>query len=129
MLLNGGAGKPAQTGAISNMKTLNVQPEAWGPMAEGKHGIFTHPILTEIGRKYNKTAAQVALRWNAQRGVVIIPKSIRRERMEENFNIWDFNLSDADMAAIAKLDLGRSEIIDHSTVESARFLNGWKIHD
>lgn len=119
----------AQTGAISNMKTLNVQPEAWGPMAEGKHGIFTHPILTEIGRKYNKTAAQVALRWNAQRGVVIIPKSIHRERMEENFNIWDFNLSDADMAAIAKLDLGRSEIIDHSTAETARFLNGWKIHD
>ena len=98
-------------------------------MAEGKHGIFTHPILTEIGRKYNKTAAQVALRWNAQRGVVIIPKSIHRERMEENFNIWDFNLSDADMAAIAKLDLGRSEIIDHSTAETARFLNGWKIHD
>ena len=119
----------AQTGAISNMKPLNVQPEAWGPMAEGKHGIFTHPILTEIGRKYNKTAAQVALRWNAQRGVVIIPKSIHRERMEENFNIWDFNLSDADMAAIAKLDLGRSEIIDHSTAETARFLNGWKIHD
>ena len=119
----------AQTCAISNMKALNVQPEAWGPMAEGKHGIFTHPILTEIGRKYNKTAAQVALRWNAQRGVVIIPKSIHRERMEENFNIWDFNLSDADMAAIAKLDLGRSEIIDHSTAETARFLNGWKIHD
>ena len=119
----------AQTGAISNMKALNVQPEAWGPMAEGKHGIFTHPILTEIGRKYNKTAAQVALRWNAQRGVVIIPKSIHRERMEENFNIWDFNLSDADMAAIAKLDLGRSEIIDHSAAETARFLNGWKIHD
>ena len=71
----------------------------------------------------------MALRWNAQRGVVIIPKSIHRERMEENFNIWDFNLSDADMAAIAKLDLGHSEIIDHSTAETARFLNGWKIHD
>ena len=119
----------AQTGAIENMKSLNVQPEAWGPMAEGKHGIFTHPVLTEIGQKYGKTAAQVALRWNVQRGVVIIPKSIHKERMEENLNIWDFTLSKEDMAAIAGLDLGRSEIIDHSASETARFLNGWKIHD
>ena len=119
----------AQTEAIENMKSLNVQPEAWGPMAEGKHGIFTHPVLTGIGQKYGKTAAQVALRWNAQRGVVIIPKSTHKERMEENFNIWDFTLSNEDMAAIAKLDLGRSEIIDHSAAETARFLNGWKIHD
>ena len=119
----------AQTEAIENMKSLNVQPEAWGPMAEGKHGIFTHPVLTGIGQKYGKTAAQVALRWNAQRGVVIIPKSTHKERMEENFNIWDFTLSNEDMAAIAKLDLGRSEIIDHSAAETARFLNGCKIHD
>ena len=119
----------AQTEAIENMKSLNVQPEAWGPMAEGKHGIFTHPVLTGIGQKYGKTAAQVALRWNAQRGVVIIPKSTHKERMEENFNIWDFTLSEEDMAAIAKLDLGRSEIIDHSAAETARFLNSWKIHD
>ena len=109
----------AQTGAIENMKSLNVQPEASGPMAEGKHGIFTHPVLTEIGQKYGKTAAQVALRWNAQRGVVIIPKSTHRERMEENFNIWDFALSEEDMTAIAALDLGRSEIIDRSTAETA----------
>ena len=119
----------AQTGAIENMKSLNVRPEAWGPMAEGKHGIFTHPVLTEIGRKYGKTAAQVALRWNAQRGVVIIPKSTHRERMEENFSIWDFALSEEDMTAVAALDLGRSEIIDHSTAETAKFLNRWKIHD
>ena len=119
----------AQTGAIENMKSLNVRPEAWGPMAEGKHGIFTHPVLTEIGRKYGKTAAQVALRWNAQRGVVIIPKSTHRERMEENFNIWDFALREEDMTAVAALDLGRSEIIDHSTAETAKFLNSWKIHD
>ena len=119
----------AQAGAIENMKSLHVQPEAWGPMAEGKHGIFTHPVLSGIGRQYGKTAAQVALRWNVQRGVVIIPKSTHKERMEENFDIWDFTLSEEDMAAIAKLDLGRSEIIDHSTAETARFLNGWKIHD
>ena len=98
-------------------------------MAEGKHGIFTHPVLTEIGQKYGKTAAQVALRWNAQRGVVIIPKSTHKERMEENFNIWDFVLSEEDMTAIAALDLGHSEIIDHSTAETAKFLNSWKIHD
>ena len=119
----------AQTGAIENMKSLNVQPEAWGPMAEGKHGIFTHPVLTRIGQKYGKTAAQVALRWNVQRGVVIIPKSIHKERMEENFNIWDFTLSEEDMTAIAELDLGRSEIIDHSAAATAQFLNSWKIHD
>ena len=119
----------AQTGALENMKAFGVQPEAWGPMAEGKHGIFTHPVLTEIGAKYGKSAAQTALRWNVQRGVVIIPKSTHRERMEENFNIWDFSLSDEDMAAIATLDLGHSEIIDHSTAETAKFLNGWKIHD
>ena len=119
----------AQTSALENMKAFGVQPEAWGPMAEGKHGIFTHPVLTEIGAKYGKSAAQTALRWNVQRGVVIIPKSTHRERMEENFNIWDFSLSDEDMAAITALDLGHSEIIDHSTAETAKFLNGWKIHD
>ena len=119
----------AQTSALENMKAFGVQPEAWGPMAEGKHGIFTHPVLTKIGAKYGKSAAQTALRWNVQRGVVIIPKSTHRERMEENFNIWDFSLSDEDMAAITALDLGHSEIIDHSTAETAKFLNGWKIHD
>ena len=119
----------AQDRAIANMRDLGVQPEAWGPLAEGQHGIFTHPVLTEIGERYGKTAAQVALRWNAQRGVAVIPKSTHRERMEKNFNIWDFRLSEEEMAAIGALDLGRSEIIDHSTAETAKFLNGWKIHD
>lgn len=119
----------AQTGALTAMKQFEIIPEAWGPLAEGKHGIFTHPILNEIGAKYGKTAAQVALRWNVQRGVVIIPKSTHKERMEENLNIWDFTLSDEDMNAIAALDLGYSEIIDHSSADTAKFLNGWKIHD
>ncbi len=119
----------AQAGALETMKEYGVQPEAWGPLAEGKHNIFTHPVLTEIGGKYGKTAAQVALRWNAQRGVVIIPKSTHKERMEENMDIWDFSLSDEDMAAISKLDLGHSEIIDHTSAETAKFLNSWKIHD
>ena len=119
----------AQAGALETMKEYGVQPEAWGPLAEGKHNIFTHPVLTEIGGKYGKTAAQVALRWNAQRSVVIIPKSTHKERMEENMDIWDFSLSDEDMAAINKLDLGHSEIIDHTSAETAKFLNSWKIHD
>ena len=119
----------AQSDALETMKEFEIVPEAWGPMAEGKHGIFTHPVLTEIGAKYGKTAAHVALRWNVQRGVVIIPKSVHKERMEENLNIWDFRLNDEDMAAIGALDLGHSEIIDHSAADTAKFLNGWKIHE
>ena len=119
----------AQDAALENMRELGVQPEAWGPLAEGKHGIFTHPVLVEIGQKYGKTAAQVALRWNAQRGVVVIPKSTHKERVEENLDIWDFSLTEEDRNAIAALDLGHSEIIDHSAAQTAKFLNGWKIHD
>lgn len=118
----------AQTEALEVMKEYGVQPEAWGPLAEGKHGLFTHPVLTEIGSKYGKTAAQTALRWNIQRGVTVIPKSTHKERMEENLNIWDFQLTEEDLTAIAALDLGHSEIIDHSSAETAKFLNGWKIH-
>lgn len=119
----------AQSGAVENMKKLGVQPEAWGPLAEGQHDIFAHPVLTEIGKKYGKTAAQVALRWNVQRNVVIIPKSVHKERMKENLEIWDFRLSEEDIAAINSLDLGHSEIIGHSAAETAHFLNSWKIHD
>lgn len=119
----------AQTSAISIMKELGVLPQAWGPLAEGRNNIFAHPILTQIGAKYGKTAAQIALRWNVQRGVVIIPKSTHLERIKENLNIWDFNLSDEDMAAIDALDLGHSEIIDHSAAETVKMLNQWKIHD
>ena len=94
-----------------------------------KHGIFTHPVLTEIGQKYGKTAAQVALRWNVQRGVVVIPKSVHRERMEQNLAIWDFALSESDMKAIAKLDLGHSEIVDHRDPGFVRALHSMKIHE
>ena len=119
----------AQPEGLAVMTEFGVVPEAWGPLAEGKHGIFTHPVLTGIGKKYGKTAAQVALKWNIQRGVVVIPKSTHRERMEENLNIWDFALSGEDMAAIDALDLGHSEIIDHFTAQTAKFLNSWKIHE
>lgn len=117
-----------QENALKNMKEYGIQPEAWGPFAEGRHGIFTHPVLTEIGKKYSKSAAQVALRWNVQRGVVIIPKSTHRERMEQNLDIWDFSLSEEDMAEIARLDLGRSEIVDHSDPAFIKMLSTRKIH-
>ena len=92
-----------QKNALAIMKEYGIQAEAWGPFAEGNHGIFTHPVLTKIGEKYGKTAAQVALRWNVQRGVVVIPKSVHKERMEQNMNIWDFTLSENDMKEIGEI--------------------------
>lgn len=118
-----------QENALALMKEYGVHPEAWGPFAEGNHGIFTHPVPTAIGEKYGKTAAQVALRWNVQRGVTVIPKSVHKERMEQNLNIWDFQLSDEDMAEIAKMDLGHSEIVDHSDPGFVKMLHTMKIHD
>ena len=118
-----------QEDALALMKEYGVQPEAWGPFAEGNHGIFTHPVLTAIGQKYGKSAAQVALRWNVQRGVTVIPKSVHRERMEQNIDIWDFTLSDGDMAEIAKLDIGRSEIVDHSDPKFVQMLHQLKVHE
>lgn len=118
-----------QAGTLQAMRELGVQPQAWGPLAEGTHGIFQNEVLSAIGKKYDKTVAQVVLRWNVQRGVSIIPKSVHRNRMEENLAIWDFALGDEDMAAITQMDLGHSEIIDHSSPETAKWLNSWKIHD
>ena len=118
-----------QENALALMKEYGVHPEAWGPFAEGNHGIFTHPVLTQIGQKYGKSAAQVALRWNVQRGVTVIPKSIHKERMEQNIDIWDFRLRDEDMAEIAKLDIGHSEIVDHSDPKFVQMLHQMKIHE
>lgn len=118
-----------QEDALSLMKEYGIVPEAWGPFAEGSHGIFTHPVLAKIGEKYGKTAAQVALRWNIQRGVVVIPKSVHKDRIEQNLNVWDFTLSEEDMAKIAKLDLGHSEIVDHSDPGFVKMLHQLKVHD
>ena len=118
-----------QENALKLMKEYGIQPEAWGPFAEGKHGIFTHPVLTAIGQKYGKSAAQTALRWNVQRGVTVIPKSVHKERMEQNLDIWDFQLSEEDMAEIAKLDLGHSDIVDHNDPEFVKFVYGVKLQD
>lgn len=118
-----------QENALALMNEYGVIPEAWGPFAEGNHGIFTHPVLSKIGEKYGKSAAQVALRWNVQRGVVVIPKSVHKDRMEQNIAIWDFKLSDEDMAKIAELDLGHSEIVNHDDLAFTKMLHSLKVHD
>lgn len=116
-----------QKNALSLMREYGVQPMAWAPFAEGKHGIFTHPVLTKIGEKYGKGAGQVALRWNMQRGVVVIPKSTHRERMEQNIDVFDFSLTDEEMREIAALDIGHSEIIDHTDPKLVQALHGRKL--
>lgn len=117
-----------QENALDIMKLYGTTPEAWGPFAEGKYGFFTHPVLSTIGERYGKTPAQVALRWNIQRGVVVIPKSVHKERMIQNRDIWNFTLAEEDMKEIAKLDMGHSEIVDHYNPEFVRMLHGMKIH-
>lgn len=101
-----------QTEAMKIMQSFGIQTEAWGPFAEGMNGLFTDHVLSAIGRKYGKTAAQVVLRWHLQRGVIAIPKSIHKERMVENFSIADFILSEEDMALIASMDTCRSLILN-----------------
>lgn len=105
----------------------NVQIESWGPFAEGKNNIFHHELLAAIGEKYNKSIAQVILRWLTQRGVVTIPKSIRKERMAENFNIFDFELSSQDFDDIASLDTGSSLFFDHRDPEMVKWLSERKL--
>ena len=99
---------------------------AWGPLAEGRNNFFTNPVLEEIGKKYGKSVAQVALRWLLQRGVIIIPKSVHVKRMEQNLDILDFTLSDEDMAKIAKLDTGKSLFFDHHDPEVVKMFMGWR---
>lgn len=113
-----------QIEAIRIMRSLGILAEAWGPLAEGMNGLFTHPVLSAIGLKYGKSAAQVVLRWLLQRGVVAIPKSIHKERMVENFAIGDFILDEEDMGAIAAMDTARSLILDlHAPEEIERLYN------
>lgn len=95
------------------MDKYQVRIEAWAPFGEGRGGLFENSILSGIGRKYGKTAAQVMLRWHLQRGVIVIPKSTHKERMEENFRIFDFSLDEEDMKAIAALDKGESAFFSH----------------
>lgn len=109
-----------QIEAQENMVKHNVQIESWGSFAEGRDNIFTNPILTEIGKKYGKSAAQVMIRWQVQRGIVCLSKSVRADRMAENFNVFDFELSKDDMNRIQSLDRKESLFFSHqdpSTVD------------
>ena len=102
-----------QAEALEWMKKYGIAPEAWAPFGEGRGGLFSNGTLSKIGGKYGKSAAQVMLRWNLQRGVIVIPKSVHKERMAENFDVFDFELSQADMEEIAGLDSGKSSFFHH----------------
>ena len=104
------------------MREHGVQIQSWGGFAEGRNDLFTNPLLAEIGEKHGKSVAQVVLRWLTQRGVVAIPKSVRAERMAENIDIFDFELTDDQMAAIATLDTGASLFFDHRDPEMVAWL-------
>lgn len=103
-----------QTEARQYMRKYHCQPMSWGPFAEGRNGFFTNETMAAIGRKYGKSVAQVALRYLLQQGTVIIPKSTHVERMQQNFDIFDFTLTEADMAEIGKLDTGKSLFFHHA---------------
>jgi 2,5-diketo-D-gluconate reductase A len=105
----------------------NVQIESWGPFAEGKNNIFKNDLLLSIGKKYNKSIAQVILRWLIQRDVIAIPKSVRKERMEENFNIFDFELSGEDMGGIKSLDTKTTAFFDHRDPAMVKWLGERKL--
>jgi 2,5-diketo-D-gluconate reductase A len=109
------------------LQANKVQIESWGPFAEGKNNIFQNELLLSIAGKYHKTVAQVILRWLTQRGVVVIPKSIRKERMVENFNIFDFELSPEDMDAIISLDTKVSSFFDHRDPAMVKWLGTRKL--
>lgn len=97
---------------LTILHEYGIVPQAWAPFAEGMNGMFTHPVLTDIAKEHHKSVAQIILRWNVQRGVSVIPKSVHRNRMEENLSIWDFELSAEDMQRIGTLDLARPQMLD-----------------
>jgi 2,5-diketo-D-gluconate reductase A len=108
------------------LRERGVQLESWGPFAEGKNDLFADPTLTAIGHAHDKSVAQVVLRWLVQREIVVIPKSVRRERMAENFDVFDFVLSDDELARITALDTGASMFFDHRTARAAKQFNDLK---
>lgn len=113
-----------QAKAHEIMKKYDVQHESWGPFAEGRKDFFSNPVLNEIGKKYNKSAAQVALRFLIQSDVVVIPKSTHKDRMIQNFDVFGFVLSEEDMAAIKALDEGESLFFSHYDPDTVEFLTG-----
>ena len=115
-----------QVEAKKYMDELDCRIRSWGPLAEGRNGFFQNALLGEIGEKYGKTIPQVALRWLLQRGVIIIPKSTHKERMAQNLDILDFELSADDMARIQTLDTDKSLFFDHHDGETTKMFMGWK---
>ena len=109
------------------MKEYGTQIESWGPFAEGKNNLFTNEILVKIGKKYDKTAAQVALRYLIQRDIVVIPKTVKKDRMIQNFSVFDFELSEDDMKEILKLDKKESLFLSHFDPETVKFLVNTKL--
>ena len=116
-----------QDDAQTVLAEYGVQAEAWGPFAEGRNGLFANDTLQAIGRKHDRSVAQIVLRWLFQRGIVAIPKSVRKERMAENISIFDFELDAADIAAIAKLDQNASSFFDHRDPEKVKWLGTRKL--
>ena len=110
------------------LRQEGIQHEAWAPFAEGQRDIFNNPTIRAIADRHGKTTGQVILRWLNQRGVVVIPKSVRKERMAENFNIFDFTLDDGEMKRMAVLDTGRSPIYDDMDLPTVRGIGTYKIH-
>ncbi|MEC0177679.1 aldo/keto reductase [Paenibacillus favisporus] len=109
------------------MKDNHVQIESWGPFAEGRNNMFQNALLTTIAEKHNKSVAQVVLRWLIQREVVVIPKSVHKERIEENFNVFDFQLSEEDMSAIATMDTKESLFFSHRDPEMVKLIGSRKL--
>lgn len=116
-----------QSNARKTMDEYGVQIESWGPFAEGRNDFFTNETLVAIGQKYHKSAAQVALRYLIQRDVIVIPKTVHKNRMEQNFDVFDFILTDDDMAEILKLDMGESQFFSHADPETVKMISSFKI--
>lgn len=116
-----------QTEVHQFLKENNVQIESWGPFAEGKNNLFQNELLLTIAEKHSKSVAQVVLRWLIQRGVVAIPKSVKKERIRENFNIFDFELSPEDMESFGILDMKVSSFIDHRNPEIVKWMGSTKL--
>jgi 2,5-diketo-D-gluconate reductase A len=109
------------------MRERGVQMESWGPFAEGRNNLFSDPTLSAIGDAHGRSIAQVVVRWLVQREVIVIPKSVRRERMAENFDVFQFNLSDDEMSRIAAMDAGRSQFFDHRDPAMVSMLGGVRV--
>ena len=107
---------------VAALQEEGIVVEAWAPFAEGKNHIFSNPVLTKIGAQYGKSVAQVILRWLVENNIVALAKSTKPERMAENLNIFDFSLNEADKAAIAALDMGESQFINHQTIATVRWM-------